>query len=116
MDREQPKVLMYEEPLGAARGELHERFVRSYEDARVIVDLQGVDLIDGAFLVELAQFEAHRHTRGLQSIRLVIDSPYVRTALGAIGFERNYRVFTSMEDAVASFDGALQSSLPPRNV
>jgi anti-anti-sigma regulatory factor len=104
MQREQPKVLKFEEPLSTSRAELHERFVKSYEDPRVIVDLHGVDLLDGAFLAELAQLRTHRDAHGLAEGRLVIDSPYVRTALTAVGLEHNWPVFRTLDEALASFD------------
>lgn len=104
MYREQPRVLTFEEPVSASRTELHERFVRSYEDPQVVIDLHGVDLVDGEFLAELAQLRTHRHEHGLQAGRLVIDSPYVRTALSAVGLEHNWPVYETLDEALASFD------------
>ncbi|HLI94818.1 MAG TPA: STAS domain-containing protein [Candidatus Baltobacteraceae bacterium] len=104
MHRERAKILKYEEPLGISRAELHERFVKSYEEPVLIIDLHGIDLLDSTFLSELVQLRTHRNEHGLESGRLVIDSPYVRTALNAVGLEYNWSVYESLDEALASVD------------
>jgi anti-anti-sigma regulatory factor len=99
------KILSFHGPFVTCRTKLQERFVQAYDDPLLIIDLSGVHLVDGAFLDELGKLRAHRRSHSLQIGRLVIDSPYVRSALTAIGFERNWPIFRTIEAAVTSFDG-----------
>jgi anti-anti-sigma regulatory factor len=104
MQSERPKVLKFEDPLDIPRNELHERFRESYEDDRIIIDLHGIELVNGAVLAELAKLRTHRNERGLEAGCLVIDSPYVRTALSAVGLERNWSVYQTLDEALESFE------------
>lgn len=99
------RVLSFNGPFVTCRTKMRERFAQAYDDPLLIIDLSGVHLVDGAFLDELGKLRDHRRSRSLQLGRLVIDSPYVRNALSAIGFERNWPIFRTIEAAVTSFDG-----------
>lgn len=98
-------VLKFVDGFVMSRTELHERFAKTYDADHLIIDLRGVDLIDGSFLAELVQLRLHRRNRRLQLGRMVVDSQYVRNALSAVGFDRNWPIYRTLEQAVASFDG-----------
>jgi anti-anti-sigma regulatory factor len=83
--------------------ELHEQFLALYEHAFVIVDLSGLDTLDPAFFVELAQLRLRRRSKGLPLGRLVVDSQHLRTALTAVGFERYWLMYQTREGAIESF-------------
>ncbi|HKU66485.1 MAG TPA: hypothetical protein VJP85_01800 [Candidatus Baltobacteraceae bacterium] len=70
-----------------------------------MIDLTGIDTIDPALFTQLAQLRRHRHSQGLLRGRLVVDSRNVRNALSAVGFERLWPIFSTLEEAIASFGG-----------
>jgi anti-anti-sigma regulatory factor len=72
--------------------------------ARIILDLHGVETIDPHVLKHLAKIRQRRRKRGLASGRMVVDSPHLRSALSAVGFDRHWPIFKSIEEAAASFE------------
>lgn len=97
--------MLQERPTIVLPQALHERFAGFYDDECIIMDLSGVDIVDTVFLAELARLRTYRLGRGLMQGRLVVDSQNVRNALSAVGFERNWPIFKTVDEAVASFDG-----------
>lgn len=100
----QPAVLAFGGFPGSPE-RLNDRFVRIYDQPLIVLDLTGVDTIDPAFLSEMAQLRVHRREKGLLVGRLVIDSQHVRSALRAVGFERHWPIYETLDEAVASFEG-----------
>ena len=105
MLQETPRILTVPVCFAASSEELHTQFLGVYDDAHIIIDLAGVDTIDPALLAELAQLRLHRRAKGLLLGRLVVTSPNVRNALSAVGFERHWPIFRTLDEAAASFDG-----------
>lgn len=101
----QPTVLAFENGSTRSPELLNERFLSIYDDPLIVLDLSGVDTVDPLFLSELAQLRVHRRNKGLLLGRLVIGSQNVRSALRAVGFERHWPIYATLEEAVASFDG-----------
>lgn len=101
----QPTVLVFENGSTRSPELLNERFLSIYDEPLIVLDLSGVDTIDPFFLSELAQLRVYRRDNGLLLGRLVIDSQNVRSALRAVGFERHWPIYATLEEAVASFDG-----------
>lgn len=106
MLQEQPRIFAFgREERVPSTGDLHEQFLELYDHPQIILDLRAIDLLGVAFLAELAQLRLHRRTRGLLLGRLVVDSQRVRNALSAVGFERNWPIYRTIEEALASYDG-----------
>ncbi len=82
---------------------LHGQFLALYTSEFIVIDLSGIDMLHPDFLAELSQLWRQRERNGLLLGRLVIDSPNVRNALSAIGFERHWPIFSTCDEAVASF-------------
>ena len=99
------KIVSFDGPFVRCQNTVRERFAEACDDPLLIIDLSGVQLVDGAILNELNELLAHRRSHALQLGRLVIDSPYVRSALSAIGFDRNWPIFRTIDAAITSFDG-----------
>lgn len=106
MLQEQPSIAVFGRAERVPEAtELHEQFLSLYDRPQIILDLRAIDLIGVPFLTELAHLRLYRRNRGLLVGRLVVESQYVRNALSAVGFERNWPIFKTIEDAIASFDG-----------
>ena len=82
---------------------LHGQFLALYTSEFIVIDLSGIDMLHPTFLAELSHLWLRRERNGLLLGRLVIDSPNVRNALSAIGFERHWPIFSTCEEALASF-------------
>ena len=105
MSMAQPTVLVLDSGSTRSPRHLNERFLSVYDEPLIVLDLSGVDTVDPVFLAELAQLRVHRRDKGLLLGRLVIGSQNVRTALRAVGFERHWPIYATLEEALASFDG-----------
>jgi len=105
MLQETPRILTVPVCFRTPAQELHAQFLRVYDEALIVVDLTGVDTLDPALLAELAQLRLHRRTKSLLLGRLVVASQNVRNALSAVGFERHWPIFRTVDEAAASFDG-----------
>lgn len=105
MMHERVKIVSVSDPFVMSHTKLREHFGAAYDDPLLVIDLSGVHLVDGRFLDELARLRSHRQERGLQLVRLVIDSPYVRSALSAVAFDRNWPIFRTIGAALNSFEG-----------
>lgn len=105
MLQETPRILTVPVCFRASAEELHTQFLSVYDEAQIIIDLTGVDTLDSALLAELAQLRLHRRTNGLLLGRLIVASQNVRNALSAVGFERHWPIFRTVDEAAASFDG-----------
>ena len=105
MLQETPRILTVPDCFAASSEELHNRFLELYDDAYIIIDVTGVDTLDPALRAELAQLRLHRRTNGLLLGRLIVTSQNVRNALSAVGFERHWPIFRTVDEAAASFDG-----------
>lgn len=105
MLQETPRILTVPVCFAASSEELHKQFLDVYDDAHVIIDVTGVDTLDAALLAELAQLRLHRRANGLLLGRLVVATQNVRNALSAVGFERHWPIFRTIDEAIASFDG-----------
>lgn len=106
MLQEQPRIVAFgRDQRVPTTAELHERFLSLYDQSEIILDLRGIDLIGVTFLTELAHLRLYRRNHGLLLGRLVVDSQQARSALSAVGFDRNWPIFKTIEEAIASFDG-----------
>lgn len=105
MLQEQPRIFAFgRDERVPSNGDLHEQFLELYDHPQIILDLRSIDLLGVAFLTELGQLRLHRRNLGLPLGRLIVDSQYVRNALSAVGFERNWAIYRTPEEALASFD------------
>ena len=103
---EQPRIVAFgPDDRAPSTADLHERFLTLYDLPQIILDLRAIDLLGVAFLAELAQLRWYRRTHGLPVGRLVVDSQYARNALSAVGFERNWPIYRTIEGATTSFNG-----------
>lgn len=105
MLKDTPAILAFGNDFTDTPQRLRERFLEIYQTPMVVMDLSGVDTIDPAFLSELAQLHVHRRQLGLMLGRLVVDSHGVRNALRAVGFDRHWPIYATLEEALASFEG-----------
>lgn len=105
MLHETPRILKVPESFAASSEELHKQFLSIYDQALVVIDLSGVETLDAALLAELSQLRLRRRKKGLLLGRLVVDSPNVRNALSAVGFERHWPIYRSRDEAIRSFYG-----------
>lgn len=87
----------------------HSRLTPFFDKKRIVIDLTGADVIEPAFLVELARLGLYRRGRRMPLGRLVVDSPYVRNALTAVGFDRQWPLFRSLSEAIASFEERMRA-------
>lgn len=101
-----PRIFRVVDSIVKSRGELQAQFLLLYDDERIIVDLTGIDLLDVDFLAELAQLRVYRRAKRLLVGRLIVDSQPLRTALSAVGFERDWAIFRTLDEALLSFDAA----------
>ena len=106
MDAPQPIVLSLQNERNALRPhEWHERFRDLYDVPRIVVDTSGLTHLNEHFLAELALMRAHRHASRSLLGRLVVPSQAIRTSLAHVGFAKNWPLFETLEEALASFDG-----------
>lgn len=84
---------------------MHARFLEVYDRERIVIDMTAIDLPHPAILSELAQMRVYRNANNLLLGRLVIESPCIRKALRAVGFERHWPIFKTRDEALASFEG-----------
>jgi len=106
MLHQSPMVLRVREHLAMPAACLHEQFLALYHCEFIVIDLSGVDILQPALMAELSQLRLRRKHNGLLLGRLVIDSPNLRNALSAIGFERQWPIFRTCREALASFGKA----------
>ena len=84
---------------------MHTRFIEVYDCERIVIHMTAMDLPPPAILSELAQLRVYRDANKLLLGRLVIESPCIRKALRAVGFERQWPIFRTRDEALASFEG-----------
>lgn len=106
MDASQPLVLsLHSDGIAARPHEWHERFLALYDTPRIVVDLSNLTVLKEHFLAELALMRAHRRASRNLLGRLVVPSEAIRASLESVGFAKNWPIFETLEEALASFDG-----------
>lgn len=106
MDAPQPLVLSLQSDGIAARPhEWHERFLTLYDAPRIVVDMSAVTGLSEHVLAELALMRAHRRAAHYLLGRLVVSSEAILAPLESVGFAKNWPIFETLEEALASFDG-----------
>jgi anti-anti-sigma factor len=85
------------------RDELRGIFAAAYRERQVVFDLSAVTYADSTVLSELVQIRKHRVDHNLPIFALV-PSPTFRRILTITHLHQFLPCFTTVEDAIASFD------------
>jgi anti-anti-sigma regulatory factor len=104
MLHETPSILAVADSFFASPNDVEAQLQALYDRRCVIIDLRGVDRLDPAFVAELGKLGMYRRAGGQALGRLIVDSRSIRNALSAVGFERNWPIYRTLEHALASFE------------
>lgn len=67
----------------------------------VVLDMSAVTYADSTVLNELVKMRQARASRGFGPARIVVPNPQIRRLFKIVGFDRLWRLYRSLEDALA---------------